>query len=374
MTDRALQAYYAREEERDRLSFGVGRVEYSRTVEIVGRTLPPPGAVVADIGGGPGRYTDWLIGAGYQVIHRDVVADHVDQVIRRHGERVDAALGDARALDLADDSVDVVLLLGPLYHLEHQQDRLKSLAEARRVVRSGGVVHAAAITRWAARLHGMLVDHVHLQYPAMTQRADEQERTGVMRPLHDRGFSGYAHTPDELRDEVAHARTWLWKLSSASRGSRSPCPTSTTAWTIPASGHCSSTSFGRLRPSRNFLASDHTFSQPPASDSPHRRSSVACATQRAPNCCGFLRRTLALPAGQLLGERHRRAAAWAVQGHVPRGSSIPRGPNQRRRADRARCRELAQARLVEPALRAHALHRTMAVVPLNRPRHRRVHL
>jgi ubiquinone/menaquinone biosynthesis C-methylase UbiE len=202
MTDRALQAYYARGEERDRLAAGVGRVEFARTVEIVERALPPPGSVIADIGGGPGRYTDWLVDAGYRVIHRDVVAHHVDQVRRRHGTRVDSAVGDARALDLGDDTADVVLLLGPLYHLVNRQDRLQALREARRVVRREGIVHAAAITRWAPRLHGMLVQRVHLQYPVMGEMIDKMERTGTMPPLHDSSFNGYAHTPDELRDEV----------------------------------------------------------------------------------------------------------------------------------------------------------------------------
>jgi ubiquinone/menaquinone biosynthesis C-methylase UbiE len=48
--------------------------------------------------------------------------------------------GDARELDLADASVDAVLLLGPLYHLRQRSDRVRALAEARRVVRPGGPV------------------------------------------------------------------------------------------------------------------------------------------------------------------------------------------------------------------------------------------
>jgi len=202
MADGELQAYYARDEERDRLSHGVGRVEFARTVEILQRTLPQPGAVIADIGGGPGRYTDWLVEAGYKVIHRDLVARHVDQVRARHGGHVDTAVGDARSLDLADESADALLLLGPLYHLDHQTDRLKALGEARRVVRTGGLIHVAAISRWAPRLHGMLVDRVHVKYPVITEMIDDMERTGRMPPLHESSFAGYAHTPEELRDEV----------------------------------------------------------------------------------------------------------------------------------------------------------------------------
>src|SRR5262245_41880118 len=202
MAERELQAYYARDEERDRLASGVGRVEYVRTIEVLQRTLPPPGAAIADIGGGPGRYTDWLVDAGYEVVHRDFVAHHVEQVQRRHGTRVDSAIGDARALDLEDDRFDAVLLLGPLYHLEDPEDRRLALREARRVVRPGGHVYAAAISRYAPRLDGLLVQRFHLKYPTMAEMVDDAQRTGVMRPVHEAGFNGYAHTPEEFGAEV----------------------------------------------------------------------------------------------------------------------------------------------------------------------------
>src|SRR4051812_18436634 len=104
--DVALHAYYALDNERDRLARGLGRLEFERTIAVITRTLPPPPAIVADIGGGPGRYTEWLAERGYRVIHRDIVASHVDHVRRRHADRVDSAVGDARNLDLADQSVD----------------------------------------------------------------------------------------------------------------------------------------------------------------------------------------------------------------------------------------------------------------------------
>lgn len=210
--DVALQAYYARDKERDRLTTGVGRLEFVRTIAVVTRTLPPPPATVADIGGGPGRYTDWLVERGYDVIHRDIVQAHVDFVRTRHGDVVDAAVADARQLDLDDEAVDVVLLLGPLYHLREREDRVRALSEARRVVRSGGVVHAAAISRWAARLHGILVDRVHEAHPSILRLVDEMERTGWMAPIDEGGFNGFAHRPDEIRGEVAAAGLQLQSL------------------------------------------------------------------------------------------------------------------------------------------------------------------
>jgi SAM-dependent methyltransferase len=214
MADTALQAYYERDEERDRLAQGLGRVEFLRTIEILERTLPEPGAVIADIGGGPGRYTDWLVDAGYRVIHRDLVPHHVEQVRDRHRDAVNAAIGDARSLDLGDDSVDAVLMLGPLYHLEAPEERRQALREARRIVRLGGPVYGAAISRWAPRMHGLLISRLHLKYPGLIEIVDQCERTGIMAPAHEAGFNGYAHSADELRAEVLDSGLSLESLVS----------------------------------------------------------------------------------------------------------------------------------------------------------------
>lgn len=197
-----LLAYYAQGRERDRLLSGVGAVEFARTVDILTRSVPATRAVIADIGGGPGAYTDWLVVLGHHVIHRDVVPGHVDQVKERHGAAVDTAVGDARELDLSEESVDAVLLLGPLYHLPQEIERLRALQEAHRVVRRGGVVYAAAISRWAPRLQGVLVNRVHEKYPEILRLLDDMEQSGWMEPLEPGGFNGYAHTPDQLRGEV----------------------------------------------------------------------------------------------------------------------------------------------------------------------------
>lgn len=204
MPEDALQAYYARGEERDRLATGVGRLEFLRTTEVIRRTLSTARMVVADIGGGPGRYTDWLCDLGHEVIHRDLIADHVDQVRARHPE-LDSQIGDARRLDLGDESVDVVLLLGPIYHLRDRADRIGALREARRIVRSGGIVHVAVISRWAARLDGILVQRFHERYPQLLDIVAEGEHTGWMAPTHDGGFSCATHTPTELRSELHEA-------------------------------------------------------------------------------------------------------------------------------------------------------------------------
>ena len=203
-----IDAYYERGEERDRLAVQArGVLEFERTVEIVGRHLPAPPSLVADIGGGPGRYALWLAGLGYQVAHRDLMPLHVRQLTESAGG--DGAIGsrvaDARNLDLADASADAVLLLGPLYHLPDRAGRLAALAEARRVVKPGGPVFAAAISRWAPRLDGELRSRLYEPYPAIRELVPALERTGWMGPVHEGSFTAYCHRPAQLRRELRAA-------------------------------------------------------------------------------------------------------------------------------------------------------------------------
>ena len=103
--DAELRAHYAQGREWDRLDDPNGVVEFERTKEILQRRLPAPPAVIADIGGGPGRYALWLAELGYTVEHRDLVGLHVEQLQSSGESMVHAEVGDARDLNLPDASV-----------------------------------------------------------------------------------------------------------------------------------------------------------------------------------------------------------------------------------------------------------------------------
>jgi SAM-dependent methyltransferase len=200
-----MRAYYEQRKERDRLATPKGALELERTIEILERRLPAAPAVVADIGGGPGRYALWLAGSGYTVQHRDLMELHVDEVSALGYPAIETRVGDARQLDLPDESVDAVLLLGPLYHLPDHTDRLLALQEARRVVRVGGPVFVAAISRWAPRLDGVVQERLYELNPEFVRLLPDVERSGQLPPVVPNGFVGYTHRPGELADEVAQA-------------------------------------------------------------------------------------------------------------------------------------------------------------------------
>jgi SAM-dependent methyltransferase len=203
-----MSAYYALGREQGRLSADpVGELEFARTKEIVRRHLPPPPAVIADIGGGPGAYSLWLAGLGYEVIHRDLMPLHVEQLRQAAAgyPLIETAVGDARDLDLPDGGADAVLLLGPLYHLDQRQDRLRALESAYRVLRPGGPVIAAAISRWAPRLDGVLRKRTDRLAPETDELLPAIERTGQLPPLGPVLFTAYLHRPAQLRSELTAA-------------------------------------------------------------------------------------------------------------------------------------------------------------------------
>lgn len=200
--DDDIAAYYARGEEEGRLR-GWGRLEYVRTQELLERFLPAAPAVVCDVGGGPGAYATWLAGLGYDVRLLDPVELHVEQARR---DLASAEVGDARALPYADESADAVLLLGPLYHLPEAHDRARALTEARRVLRPGGVLAAAAISRFASTIDGLLKHYLAApEFEEKVERvlADGRHENRTRQP----GWftTAYFHLPDDLAREVAAA-------------------------------------------------------------------------------------------------------------------------------------------------------------------------
>ena len=175
-------------------------LELIRTQALLARFLPDSPARILDVGGASGVYAHWLTGRGYQVDLVDPVPVHVEQA-RALGVR--AELGDPRALQAADHSYDAVLLLGPLYHLTESADRIRALTEAARVVRPGGVVIAAAISRYASLFEGFFRSMI--DEPGFTGMMRTDLRNGVhLNPdQHPRRFTtSYFHTPEELSAEI----------------------------------------------------------------------------------------------------------------------------------------------------------------------------
>jgi ubiquinone/menaquinone biosynthesis C-methylase UbiE len=201
--------HYSRIREADRLFAGHGELERVRTQEIIQRYLMSPPASILDVGGGPGVYASWLLGLGYSVHLIDPVPLHVEQAKQRMaaaGGEGSADMGDARELPFANASQDGVLMLGPLYHLTERTDRIRALAEARRVLRGSGFLIAAAISRFASLLDGFsrnLISDPLFRAILGRDLQDGQHRNFTA----DRTYftTAFFHRPEDLADEVTEA-------------------------------------------------------------------------------------------------------------------------------------------------------------------------
>jgi SAM-dependent methyltransferase len=202
--------YYDRGREELRLDASLGRLERIRTWEILERYLPPAPSCVLDVGGGTGMYALPLSARGYEVHLVDAVPLHVERV-RQLSSASDAPLasaevGDARRLSLQDATIDVTLLFGPLYHLTERDDRMAALREARRVLKPGGVLLSAYISRFASACDG--IQEGALRDPAFAEIVNRDLAGGIHHNPTGRPewfTTAYFHRPEEIAPEIEQA-------------------------------------------------------------------------------------------------------------------------------------------------------------------------
>ncbi len=206
MKHRDLQKYYLEGNEKERLLYC--QLERDRTLKILKKLMPSAPATVLDIGGAAGAYAFPLAQDGYRVHLIDPIPLHIEQA-QEHAKATSIPLasytvGDARKLENAEQCADVVLLFGPLYHLMETDDRLQTLREAYRVLKPGGILFAAGISRFASLMDGM---NRNLLY-AKIDTVEQDLMTGEHYKTGDNDFTSpylYLHHPHDLRNEVVES-------------------------------------------------------------------------------------------------------------------------------------------------------------------------
>ena len=137
-----IEKHYNKHPEDLRLLRRHGMVEFETTMHHLHRWLKS-GDQILDIGAGTGRYTSALMAEGYQVKAVELVKRNIEVFLKRE-PTADVVQGDARQMPfLPDGLADVTLLLGPLYHLFGDEEKLRALREARRVTKPGGLIFVA---------------------------------------------------------------------------------------------------------------------------------------------------------------------------------------------------------------------------------------
>ena len=144
-TLQALTWYYGSYDEDNRLCSRRGMVEYLTTMRYIEKYLRP-GMRILEIGAATGRYSHHFAQLGYQVDAVELVEHNIEifQKNTKPGENITITQGNEKDLNgFADDTYDITLLLGPMYHLFTEEEKLQALSEAVRVTKKNGIIFSA---------------------------------------------------------------------------------------------------------------------------------------------------------------------------------------------------------------------------------------
>lgn len=146
-----IESFYEKYDEWNRLERH--KVEFEITKKYLDKYIPE-GSRILDIGGGPGRYSIYLSTKGHKVTLLDLAPKHIEVAKEKAAENKvelqDYIQGNALELDKYNlGQFDVILLMGPLYHLISEADRKKSVEDALKHLKPGGILIASFISVYA---------------------------------------------------------------------------------------------------------------------------------------------------------------------------------------------------------------------------------
>lgn len=157
MDNNILKNHYENYDEDNRLVSKHGSVEYLTTMKYVHKYLKK-GMKILEVGAATGRYSIALYNEGFDVTAIELVEHHINIFKSKLKDDDTLRVEQGDALDLSrfnDESFDVVLILGPMYHLYNKIDKVKALNEAKRVTKKNGLIfvaycmNEATIITWA---------------------------------------------------------------------------------------------------------------------------------------------------------------------------------------------------------------------------------
>lgn len=187
-TTKIIRDYYNAgvEEEWNRIA---GRPEFLITCRFLERYLKP-GDKVLDIGGGPGRYSLYLANRGCDVTLFDLSEENIKFASEQASQQkvqLKTLAGDARTADKDfSELFDHILLMGPMYHLLKESDRVQAMNAALSLLKPGGIIFVSFINMFAGIIYAMKFQPDSVSDPI------EQEFYNTF--LENRSFSGQAFT------------------------------------------------------------------------------------------------------------------------------------------------------------------------------------
>jgi len=205
LISRNIEIFYNNASEETRLEKGMGVFEFERIKVLIEKYLPESNSRIIDVGGGTGKYAAWLAQKGHEVHLVEPVSKHIEIAknrVKTLKNKFSIYLAEARKLEFPNNFADLIILHGPLYHLQAKEDRALAISEAKRVVKNNGIILGFAINYTASTLVGLLNGLIHKR--SFFDMCKQELINGVHNPPSDFPWllaEAYYHKPEELKDE-----------------------------------------------------------------------------------------------------------------------------------------------------------------------------
>jgi ubiquinone/menaquinone biosynthesis C-methylase UbiE len=199
--------FYERYDEDNRLSADhASKIEFVVTTHVLNEHIDAHHHIL-ELGAGTGAYSMYYAERGNEVVATDISPKHIEMIRQKVKEEHQAIKLSAEVVDAIDlcqfktGCFDVVLCLGPIYHLTDVNDRVKCIQEALRVLKPGGILAVAYINKHYI-IHAVMINMKRY----FTQKITEDIlRTGTCKEAGENCFIsvGFLTTPAEIESFMA---------------------------------------------------------------------------------------------------------------------------------------------------------------------------
>lgn len=160
-----LNEWYSMKDEDNRLiADKAHKVEFITSINYIDKYLKP-GMKILEVGAGTGRYSLYYAEKGYEVTSLELVPHNIEILKSHITNNMNIKVIQGNAIDLSmfeDETFDIVLNLGPLYHLPELEDMNKAIKESLRVSKKGGIIFFAMLTNNSTFVNEVKKNHNYL--------------------------------------------------------------------------------------------------------------------------------------------------------------------------------------------------------------------